>query len=111
MISGARRAPLEGSFHDSHVRFAVAFFLPALALARAPSDAGIAHIAYTAGAIDVKAAEAAMTKATDAERKEFAAEMVCGHKAVNEKALALVKALHVAGCRPVRRIMSSVSRT
>jgi putative membrane protein len=77
--------------------FAVAFFLPALALAQAPasSDAEIAHIAYTAGAIDVAAGEAAMTRATNAEVKEFAAEMVRDHKAVNEKALALVKALHV----------------
>jgi putative membrane protein len=77
--------------------FAVAFFLPALALAQAPapSDAEIAHIAYTAGAIDIAAGEAAMTKATNAEVKEFAAEMVRDHKAVNEKALALVKALHV----------------
>ena len=60
-----------------------------------PSDAQIAHIAYTAGDIDIKAAELALqTSKTDGVRA-FANDMVRDHKAVNDKALALVKKLNV----------------
>ncbi len=60
-----------------------------------PTDAQIAHIAYTAGAIDVTAADQALSKASNPEVKAFAEEMARDHKAVNEKALALVKKLNV----------------
>jgi putative membrane protein len=60
-----------------------------------PSDAQIAHIAYTAGALDVAAAKQALAKSNNKQVREFAAEMVRDHEAVNEKALALVKKLGV----------------
>ena len=59
------------------------------------NDAQIAHIAYTAGDIDIKAAEIALTHAKSAAVKSFAEDMVRDHKAVNDKALALVKKLNV----------------
>ena len=60
-----------------------------------PSDAQIAHIAYTAGNIDVAAAKQALAKSHNKAVREFASEMVRDHEAVNAKALALVKALKV----------------
>ena len=67
---------------------------PAVA-AEGPNDAQIAHIAYTAGAIDVAAAKQALAKSRNATVREFASEMVRDHEAVNAKALDLVKALKV----------------
>lgn len=63
--------------------------------ADAPNDAQIAHIAYTAGTIDIAAAKQALAKSHDAKVREFAQEMVRDHQAVNDKALALVKKLGV----------------
>ena len=60
-----------------------------------PSDAQIAHIAYTAGAIDVKAAEQALTISKNEAVRDFATNMVKDHTAVNDQALALVKKLGV----------------
>ena len=60
-----------------------------------PNDAQIAHIAYTAGQIDIAAGEQALAKSKNQAVRSFAAEMVRDHKAVNEKALALVKKLGV----------------
>ena len=60
-----------------------------------PSDAQIAHIAYTAGQLDVTAAEQALSKSKTAKVRAFAETMVRDHKAVNEQALALVKKLGV----------------
>lgn len=65
------------------------------AQAAAPNDAQIAHIAYTAGQIDVAAGEQALKKSKDAKVRAFAQEMVRDHKAVNVQALALVKKLGV----------------
>lgn len=59
------------------------------------SDPQIAHIAYTAGEIDIKAAKQALGKASSKEVKEFAQGMVRDHEAVNMQALALVKKLKV----------------
>lgn len=67
---------------------------PALA-AEGPSDAEIAHIAYTAGAIDAAAAKQALAKSQNAEVRSFASTMLRDHEAVNEQALALVKKLGV----------------
>ncbi len=63
----------------------------------APSidDAQIAHIAYTAGAIDVTAAKQALQKSHNPEVRAFAEEMARDHAAVNEQALALLKKLGV----------------
>lgn len=60
-----------------------------------PTDPQIAHIAYTAGAIDIKAAELALKKLQNPQVRSFAEDMVRDHKAVNEQALALVKKLNV----------------
>lgn len=67
---------------------------PAIA-ADAPTDPQIAHIAYTAGDIDVAAAKQALAQSRTPSVRSFAQEMVRDHQAVNEKALALVKKLHV----------------
>lgn len=60
-----------------------------------PSDPQIAHIAYTAGNIDVEAAQQALKKSKNADVLEFAKTMERDHKAVNDQALALVKKLNV----------------
>ena len=65
------------------------------AAADAPTDPQIAHIAYTAGTIDIAAGKQALAKSHNKAVRDFAQEMVRDHKAVNEKALALVKKLHV----------------
>ena len=65
------------------------------AAADAPTDPQIAHIAYTAGTIDIAAGKQALAKSHNKAVRDFAQEMVRDHKAVNDKALALVKKLHV----------------
>jgi len=60
-----------------------------------PNDAQIAHIAYTAGALDVEAGKQALAITRNPEIREFAEQMVRDHSAVNEQALALVKKLKV----------------
>jgi putative membrane protein len=59
------------------------------------TDPQIAHIAYTAGEIDIKAAKQALDKASNKEVKQFAQDMVRDHEAVNKQALDLVKKLKV----------------
>ena len=59
------------------------------------TDPQIAHIAYTAGQIDIAAAQQALKKSKNKEVRAFANDMVRDHMAVNEKALALVKKLNV----------------
>jgi putative membrane protein len=63
--------------------------------APAINDAQIAHIAYTAGAIDVTAAKQALGKSHNKAVIEFAKEMARDHAAVNDQALALAKKLGV----------------
>lgn len=82
------------------IRFAGAAALllaPAMASAQGakPNDAQIAHIAYTAGQIDIEAAEQALQKSKNKDVIAFAKNMETDHKAVNDKALALVKKLGV----------------
>ena len=60
-----------------------------------PNDAQIAHIAYTAGQIDIQAGELALQKSKNKDVRDFAENMVRDHKAVNDQALALVQKLHV----------------
>ena len=77
----------------------------ALLLASAPAaapaadnainDAQIAHIAYTAGQLDVEAARQALQRSRNAEVRAFAETMLRDHQAVNEQALALLQRLHV----------------
>jgi putative membrane protein len=68
---------------------------PALSQATAPNDAQIAHIAYTAGQIDIDAGHQALERSHNADVRAFAQTMVRDHAAVNAKALALVKQLKV----------------
>jgi putative membrane protein len=63
--------------------------------AQAPNDAQIAHIAYTAGSIDVEAGRQALQISHNAVVRGFAETMVRDHDAVNQQALALVKRLKV----------------
>ena len=67
----------------------------AMAQAAKPTDPQIAHIAYTAGVIDINAAKQALGKASKKEVKAFAQDMVRDHEAVNKQALDLVKKLKV----------------
>jgi putative membrane protein len=67
----------------------------ALAQGAKPNDAQIAHIAYTAGVIDVAAAKQALSKSSNKDVKAFAEDMVRDHEAVNKQALDLVKKLNV----------------
>jgi putative membrane protein len=59
------------------------------------TDPQIAHIAYTAGQIDIEAAHQALQKSTNKDVIAFAQDMERDHKAVNDQALALVKKLNV----------------
>jgi putative membrane protein len=63
--------------------------------AAGPTDAEIAHIAYTAGALDIEAGKHALAKAHSPAVRQFAETMVRDHQAVNDQALALVKKLGV----------------
>jgi putative membrane protein len=69
---------------------------PALAQGAAkPTDPQIAHIAYTAGQLDIDAAKQALEKTKNKEVREFAQDMVRDHLEVNKQALALVTKLKV----------------
>lgn len=59
------------------------------------TDPQIAHIAHTAGVIDINAAKQAQKKAKNKDVKAFAEDMLRDHEAVNKQALALVKKLNV----------------
>ena len=67
----------------------------AFAQAAKPTDPQIAHIAYTAGVIDIAAAKQALAKTSNKDIKAFAEDMVRDHEAVNKQALDLVKKLKV----------------
>ena len=58
------------------------------------SDMEIAHIAYTAGNIDISYAHLALAFSKDPEVREFAQTMIRDHTAVNEQALALLNKLN-----------------
>src|SRR6478735_8565384 len=67
----------------------------ALAQGAKPTDPQIAHVAYTAGVIDINAAKQAVSKASNKDVKAFAEDMMRDHEAVNKQALDLVKKLKV----------------
>ena len=69
---------------------------PAFAqVAAKPTDPQIAHIAYTAGQLDIEAAKQALAKSKNKEVRDFANDMVRDHTEVNKQALALVEKLKV----------------
>ena len=71
-------------------------FAGALAATNAkPTDPQIAHIAYTAGLLDIEAGKQALDKSKNQDVRAFAQRMVGDHTAVNDQALALVKKLKV----------------
>jgi putative membrane protein len=74
---------------------AAAFIAAPAAAAEAPTDPQIAHIAYTAGNLDVAAGKQALARSHNKVVRDFAQQMIRDHQAVNAKALALVKKLHV----------------
>src|SRR4051812_1848155 len=67
----------------------------AFAQTAALNDAQIAHVAYTAGQIDIDAAKLALSKSKNPVVVAFANDMVRDHTAVNEQASALLKKLNV----------------
>lgn len=67
------------------------------------TDPQIAHIAYTAGQLDINAAKQALAKSKNKEVRSFAETMVRDHTAVNKQALALLKKLKV---KPVNNATS-----
>ena len=78
--------------------------------ADAPTDPQIAHIAYTAGQIDIAAAEQAIKKSKNDDIVAFAKQMEEDHKAVNDQALALVKKLGVTHEEnPTRKALSKAA--
>ena len=70
-------------------------FAPIAQAADKPTDPEIAHIAYTAGVIDIEAAKQALAKSKTKAVVDFANDMVRDHEAVNVQALDLVKKLNV----------------
>jgi putative membrane protein len=60
-----------------------------------PTDAEIAHIAYTAGQLDIAAANQALAKSKNADVRSFAEGMARDHTSVNKQALDLCKTLNV----------------
>ena len=60
-----------------------------------PTDPQIAHIAYTAGVLDITAARQALSKSKNKDVVAFANDMVRDHEAVNKQALDLVQKLKV----------------
>lgn len=75
-----------------------AFLLGTISFSQAadkPTDPQIAHIAYTAGVIDIEAAKLAVEKSKTKEVVDFANSMLADHEAVNVQALDLVKKLNV----------------
>jgi len=82
----------------STTALAALLLFAATPLARAadkPTDPQIAHIAYTAGTIDIEAAKQALKKSRNKDVLDFAKDMVRDHEAVNKQALDLVKKLKV----------------
>ncbi|RWA61653.1 DUF4142 domain-containing protein [Mesorhizobium sp.] len=68
---------------------------PLAEAAEKPTDPQIAHIAYTAGTLDIEAAKLAIKTSKTKEVVDFAKDMERDHEAVNSQALALVKKLKV----------------
>ena len=81
-----------GSLATTHAQQAPTAASPTPA---AINDAQIAHIAYTAGQIDIAAAQQALQKSHNKDVRAFAEVMARDHAAVNQQALALVKKLGV----------------
>ena len=85
-------AKLSGGDHggDRRVRMAalgLVGFAPIGQAADKPTDPQIAHIAYTAGVIDIEAAKQAIAKSKNKAMVDFANDMVRDHEAVNMRSI------------------------
>jgi putative membrane protein len=70
-----------------NMAFAAVCLLTVVALAQGemkPTDPQIAHIAYTAGELDIKAAKQALSKSKNKVVRGFAEDMVRDHTAENQ---------------------------
>ena len=67
----------------------------AFAQGQKPTDPQIAHIAYTAGTLDIEGARQAQQMSKNKDVRAFAEQMIKDHEEVNKLALALVKKLNV----------------
>jgi putative membrane protein len=74
---------------------AVALAPASTALAQSPNDAQIASIVVTANQVDIDAGNLATSKASNADVKAFAQQMVTDHTGVNKQATELVTRLKV----------------
>ena len=101
LCNSAAAVAVAGRFIMLFVRLASVFAALLLACATALAqgakltDPQIAHIAYTAGQLDIEAAQQALQKSNNKDVIAFAQDMERDHKAVNDQALALVKKLNV----------------
>ncbi len=77
------------------VTAAILLLAAGAAHAQAPNDAQIAAIVVTANQVDIDAGRLAEKKATRADVKAFAKQMVTDHSGVNKQAVALVTKLKV----------------
>jgi putative membrane protein len=75
------------------VAVALGFAGAIAAPAAKPTDSQIAHIAYTAGQLDIEAGKQALDKGKNQDVRAFAQRMVGDHTSVNDQVLALVKKL------------------
>lgn len=87
-----------------HTLFAAALmsaalvFMPPSGQAQSPEDLNdleIAHVAYSAGALDIRYAHLALAISENPKIREFAALMLRDHGAVNDAAVALITRLNV----------------
>jgi putative membrane protein len=69
----------------------VPFCTPQRLTTAKPTDPQIAHVAYTAGQLDIDAAKQALDKSKNKDVRAFAQQMIGDHTTVNNQALALVK--------------------
>jgi putative membrane protein len=74
---------------------AVALAPASTALAQSPNDAQIASIVVTANQVDIDAGNLATSKASNADVRAFAQQMVTDHSGVNKQATELVTRLKV----------------
>jgi putative membrane protein len=79
----------------SGMALAAGLFVATAAHAQGINDAQIASIVVTANQVDVDAGKLAQSKATTAEVKKFAAQMIADHEGVNKQAVALATKLKV----------------
>ena len=84
---------LKKTFIGAALAVAGAFLANSAMAEDGPTDMQIAHIAYTAGNLDIRYAHLALAISDDPTVREFAELMIRDHTAVNEQAVALLTKL------------------